>query len=78
MSLPSSNNPGNSVFDEVDFQASEPSEGYDPVTEDPFVAEASQPVYQTRGFDVYSIMLIISFVLLTTAAIFLFIDAAKY
>lgn len=77
MSQPSSNQ-GNSVFDEVDFQASEPSEGYDPMTEDPSLGAAPQSVYQRRGFDIYSVMLIISFVFLTTAAIMFFIDAGKY
>lgn len=76
MSQPSSNQ--GSVFDEVDFQASEPSEGYEPMPEDGSFMPASQPVYSKRSFDIYSIMLIISFVALTTAAIILFIDAGNY
>lgn len=75
MSQPSSN-PGESVFDQVDFQASEPTEGYDPMA-DVNVAPAA-PQYRRRGFDIYSVMLIFSFVFLTAAAVVLFMDAAKY
>ena len=77
MSQPSSNQ-GGSLFDEVDFQASEPTEGYDPGAEDGAYAPAPQQLYRKRSFDIYSVMLIISFVLLTTAAVVLFMDAAKY
>lgn len=76
MSQPSSNQ--GSVFDEVDFQASEPSAGYDPMTDDGPYTPPTQPVYSKRGFDIYSIMLIISFVALTASAIVLFMDAGKY
>jgi hypothetical protein len=77
MSQPSSNQ-GGSVFDEVDFQASEPTEGYDPNMEDNAIAAVPQQQYRRRSFDIYSVMLIISFVLLTTAAVVLFMDAEKY
>lgn len=76
MSQPSSNQ--GSVFDEVDFQASEPSAGYDPATDDGSLAPASHQVYSKRSFDIYSIMLVISFVALTAAAVILFMDAGKY
>lgn len=66
-----------SVFDQVDFQAAEPTEGYDPMAEDTGMLPAA-PQYQRRSFDIYSVMLILSFVLLTTAAVLFFMDAAKY
>lgn len=77
MSQPSSNQ-GGSLFDEVDFQASEPTEGYDPAMEDANFVPAPQQQYRKREFDIYSVMLIIAFVLLTIAAIVLFMDAGKY
>ena len=36
------------------------------------------PQYRQRGFSIYTVMLIMSFVFLTTAAILLFINADKY
>ncbi|MFT5301966.1 MAG: hypothetical protein ACI87E_003346 [Mariniblastus sp.] len=39
---------------------------------------APAPVYQKQGFSIYTVMLILSFVFLTTAAIMFFIDAGKY
>lgn len=71
-----SSNPGGSVFDEVDFQASEPTEGYDPMAEEVYAPAA--PQYRKRSFDVYSMLLMLSFFILTTAAILFFMDAAKY
>ncbi len=38
---------------------------------------AQRPL-QKRGFDIYSFMLIVSFVMLTVASIVLFMDANKY
>ncbi len=64
-----------SLFDSVDFQAAEPTEGYDPTEE---VVFAAAPVHRKRSFDAYSMMLILSFICLTAAAVILFMDAAKY
>ena len=36
------------------------------------------PSYRKQGFSIYSVMLILSFVFLTTAAILFYMDAAKY
>jgi hypothetical protein len=36
------------------------------------------PAYRKQGFSIYTVMLILSFVFLTTAAIMFFIDAGKY
>ncbi len=36
------------------------------------------PQYRKQGFSIYSVMLIMSFVFLTAAAIMFFIDADKY
>jgi len=36
------------------------------------------PAYRKQGFSIYSVMLILSFVFLTTAAILFYMDAAKY
>ncbi len=73
MSQPSSD-PGG--FGEVDFKASEPTEGYDPMAEESVFA--TTPTYRKRSFDIYSVLLIISFVALLTAAILFFMDAGKY
>ena len=39
---------------------------------------APPPAYQKQGFSIYTVMLILSFVFLTIAAIMYFIDAGKY
>ena len=39
---------------------------------------AAPPAYRKQGFSIYSVMLILSFVFLTTAAILFYMDAAKY
>jgi len=54
-----------------------------PYEEDGMMAEQASPVseaprYRKQGFSVYSVMLIMSFVFLTAAAIIFFIDADKY
>ena len=67
-----------SIFDSVDFQAAEPTEGYDPANESVYAAERAAKTYQKRSFDIYSMMLILSFIFLTTAAVLFFMDAAKY
>ena len=36
------------------------------------------PQYRKQGFSIYSVMLIMSFILLTAAAVIFFIDADKY
>lgn len=36
------------------------------------------PVYRQRGFSIYTVMLIISFVFLTIAAILAFVESGKY
>jgi len=36
------------------------------------------PAYRKQGFSIYTVMLILSFVFLATAAIMFFIDAGKY
>ncbi len=36
------------------------------------------PAYRKQGFSIYTVMLILSFVFLSTAAIMFFIDAGKY
>lgn len=36
------------------------------------------PKYRKQGFSIYSVMLILSFIFLTAAAIMFFIDAEKY
>lgn len=36
------------------------------------------PAFRKQGFSIYSVMLILSFVFLLTAAILFFIDASKY
>ncbi len=36
------------------------------------------PAYRKQGFSIYTVMLILSFVFLTTASIMFFIDAGKY
>jgi len=65
-----------SLFDSVDFQAAEPTEGYNPADE--AVYDAQPPAFRKRSFDVYSMMLILSFILLTAASVILFMDAEKY
>ncbi len=51
--------------------------------DDPGSAEFNLPTVggrrvERRGFDIYSLMLILSFLMLTAASIMLFMDAAKY
>jgi len=67
-----------SIFDSVDFQAAEPTEGYDPANESVYAAEPVAKTYRKRSFDIYSVMLILSFLCLTTAAVLLFMNAGKY
>lgn len=69
-----------SLFGSVDFQAAEPTEGYDPANEAVYAAEPAPPsaAYRKRSFDIYSMMLILSFIFLTTAAILFFLDVEKY
>jgi hypothetical protein len=65
MSQPSSD------FDEVGFE-----ESYE---QPPAIATAApQPNYRQRGFSIYTVMLILSTVFLTAAAVVLFIEADKY
>ena len=67
-----------SLFDSVDFQAAEPTEGYDPANEEVYAAEPAPSAFRKRSFDIYSMMLILSFIFLTTAAVLFFLDAEKY
>ena len=46
--------------------------------EAPMAAAPQAPTYRKQGFSIYSVMLILSFIFLTAAAIMLFIDADKY
>ena len=48
-----------SIFDSVDFQAAEPTEGYDPANESVYAAEPAAKTYGKRSFDIYSMMLIL-------------------
>lgn len=36
------------------------------------------PVYRKQGFSIYTVLLILSFVFLLTAMIFLFVEAGRY
>lgn len=67
MSQPSSDFDGGPMGFEEDF------------TEQPVVESAAPATnYRQRGFSIYTVMLILSFVFLTAAAIVLFIEAGKY
>lgn len=61
-----------------DFDAGEL--GFEEVDETPSTTDAPPPapVYRQRGFSIYTVMLICSFVFLTAAAIVFFIEAGKY
>ena len=73
MSQPSSDFPGDPAFDDGSmFEATG-----EPGTEQP-VAIAPQPVYRKQPFNIYSVMLILSFAFLLAAAIILMMDAGKY
>ena len=59
---------GDAVMDSgFEEQGLAPSEPVVPVTQ-----------YRKQGFSIYTVMLILSFVFLTTAAIMFFVDAGKY
>ena len=68
MSLPSSDLDAG----EVGFE-----ESYDQPAVDAPVPQAA-PQFRQRGFSIYSVMLILSFVFLLVAAIVLFIEGDKY
>ena len=71
MSQPSSNFGDDGMFgDPVEFE-----EGGE-MPPQPSVAPA--PLYRKQGLNVYTVMLIISFLALTTAAILSFIDVEKF
>ena len=44
----------------------------------PAPAAPEVPQYRQRGFSIYTVMLILSFVFLTTAAIVLYMEVGKY
>ena len=72
MSQPSSNLGDEGMFGEaVEFE--------DPAGETPpQPVVAAAPLYRKQGLNVYTVMLIISFLALTTAAILSFIDVEKF
>ena len=47
-------------------------------TPEPGPPVVSGPVYRKQGFSIYTVMLILSFVFLLTAMIFLFVEAGRY
>ena len=54
-----------------------------PLEDSQIQAEAAEPivpapVYRKQGFSIYTVMLILSFVFLLTAMIFLFIEAGRF
>lgn len=70
---------------EPDFSDANFDDGLTPVesafeTETPEAAQQmiAAPVYRKQGFSIYTILLILSFVFLLTAMIFLFVEAGRY
>ena len=64
-----------------DFDPSMPMAEFEEVggeQEMPATSIPQAPIYRKQGFNIYSVMLILSFVFLTTAAIVLFMQLDKF
>ncbi len=73
MSLASSDFGGDDAFGDALLEP-----GVDDSSQAPQPQLPPPPAYRKQGFSIYSVMLILSFVFLTTAAILFYMDAAKY
>lgn len=73
MSLASSDVGGDDAFGDALIESTGDDTGLAP--QEP--AAAPPPAYRKQGFSIYSVMLILSFVFLLTAAILLFIDSGS-